>query len=366
MASASQRPRIIAVSTAFFPLIGGAEIATEELFRHLTDHDRVVITARLSRAYPAQEVKNGITIVRVGIGWWGDRIWLALAAFWQVWRRTRGEANVRVVSVMISYGTLGSLLASRLTGAWFGVWLQEGVSEQHLTKGWFGLIALHWRLVLSRAHVAAISQSLARRAEAYGAHAVAVIPNGVNTHAFQQHAPKQLHTPLVLVTASRLEEKNGILDIIESLPDLPDAVLHIAGDGSLRASLEARAHELGVASRITWLGSVPHDALPKLFSESDIFIRPSRSEGLGNAFLEAMASQLPTLAPMVGGITDFFQPNENGLEIIPHQPRTIVDAVRTLQNNPSLRARVMSGGVETAKQYQWPIIAKQFSVWITS
>lgn len=365
MEATTQRPLLIAVSTAFFPLIGGAEIATEELLMHMREYDRVVLTARLSRRVPKRETKNGTAIRRIGLGWWGDRLWLALATPWHVMRLARGRSDIKVFSVMISYGTLGSLLASRLLKhAWFGVWLQEGVSERHLERGWLVLIALHWKFVLPRSHIAAISQSLAHRATQYGAKSVTIIPNGIDVALFIANQTRPSSDAPVLITASRLEEKNGIEDIIEALAHLPNAKCIIAGDGSLRHKLESRAKKLGVASQVEWLGAVPHFQLPQVFARGTIFVRPSRSEGLGNAFLEAMAAQLPILAPMVGGITDFFKPNENGLEIIPHQPQTIVNAVNTLNNNPELRARIIGGGLATAQHYNWPTIATSFSVWL--
>jgi len=367
MEASVQRPLLIAVSTAFFPLIGGAEIATEELLMNLSEYDRVVITARFSRRVPKQETKNGIVIRRIGLGWWGDRLWLVIATPFHVFRLARRRSVVKVFSVMISYGTLGALLASRLLkSAWFGIWLQEGVSEQYLKRGRLGLIALHWKLALSRSHVAAIGQSLANRATACGAKTVTIIPNGINFSLFTANPSRHINDATVLITASRLEEKNGIEDMIDALAQLPDATCIIAGDGSLRHKLHVRAKKLGVANRIEWLGAVPHFQLSQVFARGTVFVRPSRSEGLGNAFIEAMAAQLPVLAPMVGGITDFFKPNENGLEIIPHQPQTIVDAVNKLQQDADLRARIIGGGLETAQQYNWPIIAKSFSVWLNS
>jgi len=365
MEATTQRPLLIAVSTAFFPLIGGAEIATEELLMHMPEYDRVVLTARLSRRVPKKETRNGIVIRRVGLGWWGDRVWLALATPWHIMRLSRGRSAVHIVSIMISYGTLGALLASRLlTRAWFGVWLQEGVSERHLVRGRLGLIARHWKFVLPRSHVAAISQSLANRATECGAKHVTIIPNGITVPLFIANQARTTSDALVLVTASRLEEKNGIEDMIDALAQLPHAKCIIAGEGSLRHTLEVRAKKLGVTSQIEWLGAVPHAQLPRVFAQGTVFVRPSRSEGLGNAFLEAMAAQLPVLAPMVGGITDFFKPNENGLEIVPHEPQTIVHAINTLKNDPELRARIIGGGLATAQQYNWPVIAKSFSLWL--
>src|SRR3989344_767164 len=116
---------------------------------------------------------------------------------------------------------------------------------------------------------------------------------------------------IFLITTSRMVRKNAIDVIIRSLTLLDAHVKFlILGIGPDEEMLRELARSQGVADRIQFLGQILHTEMPKYLKVSDIFIRPSRSEGLGNSFLEAMAAGLPVIATPVGGIPDFlFDPD---------------------------------------------------------
>lgn len=71
--------------------------------------------------------------------------------------------------------------------------------------------------------------------------------------------------------------------------------LVMVGDGPLRATLERQAGELGITDRVEFLGLVPRDDVYRLLSRADLFVSPSRFEGLPVSVLEAMAAQLPVV-----------------------------------------------------------------------
>jgi len=99
---------------------------------------------------------------------------------------------------------------------------------------------------------------------------------------------------------------------------------------------------------------------------SDIFVRPSLSEGMGNSFIEAMAASIPVIATSVGGIVDFlFDPDKNsdkpptGLFCKVRDPEDIAKQVKRLLKNPVLRAQIILNAKRlTAEKYDWSIIAK--------
>ncbi|NHN61535.1 MULTISPECIES: glycosyltransferase family 4 protein [Halorussus] len=85
----------------------------------------------------------------------------------------------------------------------------------------------------------------------------------------------------------------------------PDVHLYVAGDGPLRGDLEARAADLGLADRVTFLGYVPDEDLPRAYATADCFVLPTRRlEGFGLATLEALSSGTPVVATPVGGTTE--------------------------------------------------------------
>ncbi len=106
--------------------------------------------------------------------------------------------------------------------------------------------------------------------------------------------------PVILSVGALIPRKGQDL-LICALPSLPEATLLLAGQGPSRAALERLADELGVGDRVGLLGAVPHDHLPILYNAADVMALPSASEGLANAWLEAMACGTPIAITDVGG-----------------------------------------------------------------
>jgi glycosyltransferase involved in cell wall biosynthesis len=107
--------------------------------------------------------------------------------------------------------------------------------------------------------------------------------------------------------------------------------------------------------------AVAYDALPIYLAQSRVFVRPSRSEGLGIAFLDAMAAGIPVVAPPVGGITDFLKDRETGLFCNPEDPESVANAVKELLGNDSLRNSIVMHARQLVKErYDWDIVAQQY------
>jgi glycosyltransferase involved in cell wall biosynthesis len=100
--------------------------------------------------------------------------------------------------------------------------------------------------------------------------------------------------------------KNALDTVIRALALLPEAVHFLmVGNGPDKNALAKLADRLGVSARVHFHASVPIEKLPDYLKSCDIFIRPSRSEGMGNSFIEAMAAGLPVIGTQEGGIADF-------------------------------------------------------------
>ena len=90
-----------------------------------------------------------------------------------------------------------------------------------------------------------------------------------------------------------------------------DLRLTVVGDGKHRGELEARADARGLANRVRFLGHLPSgDAVRKELDAADLFVLPSRTEGLPRALIEAMARALPCIGSSVGGIPELLSPSE--------------------------------------------------------
>ena len=248
--------------------------------------------------------------------------------------------------------------------------LQEGDSEKHLGERWLGLINISWRLALKRTTiVTAISSYLALRAKRFGFKGEPhIVPNGVelDRFLFQSNENRQFKN---LVTTSRLVHKNGIDLVIRALSFLPaDIIFNIYGIGEEENNLKKLAKHLGVADRVIFKGFVEQKYLATHLAQQhagDIFIRASRSEGLGNSFLEAMAVGLPVIAPLVGGIKDFLVDKETGFVIEPESPESIAKVVKYMLDE-SHQFEVLKV-VENARsmvedKFNWDNIANNFKV----
>jgi glycosyltransferase involved in cell wall biosynthesis len=111
------------------------------------------------------------------------------------------------------------------------------------------------------------------------------------------------------LTVRRLSPRMGHGMLLRAFARVADAQanaeLFVAGDGPLRAELEREAADLGIADRVTFLGYVPDEELPRAYATADCFVLPTRKlEGFGLATLEALASGTPVVTTPVGGTTE--------------------------------------------------------------
>ncbi|MDB5708724.1 MAG: glycoside hydrolase [Sphingomonas bacterium] len=106
--------------------------------------------------------------------------------------------------------------------------------------------------------------------------------------------------PLV-VSLGALVPRKGHDVVIDAVAAIPDANLLIAGDGPERAALAGRIATLGAGDRIRLLGSLPHGELPSLLAAADVMALASASEGLANAWVEALACGTPIVITAAGG-----------------------------------------------------------------
>jgi glycosyltransferase involved in cell wall biosynthesis len=114
----------------------------------------------------------------------------------------------------------------------------------------------------------------------------------------------------------------------------------------------------GVEERVLFLGHVPHAEMPKYLKISDIFIRPSLSEGMGNSFIEAMCAGLPVIATSVGGIPDFLKDRETGLFCEVGNPESIAERIKELIGDPMLKEKLVLNSQKMVREkYDWSLVA---------
>ncbi|OGZ97623.1 MAG: hypothetical protein A3J10_03125 [Candidatus Sungbacteria bacterium RIFCSPLOWO2_02_FULL_54_10] len=367
------KPKIIVCATAYHPFVGGAEIAIQEVARRLSGQfDFLILTARMSRHLPRREARPEGTVIRLGFGTRFDK-WLLpfLIPLHLIWNFGFRASDFVLWGMDISQGSVAAAAAKALFPlAPLVVTVQYGESPDYLRYGRGGLIRRGFRMMLARAdRVTAISGYLLGLARAFDyCGPAAIVRNGVDVEKFKIQNVKgktTRQTEKIIISVSRLVPKNGI-DILlrafaEVKKEIPQAVLHIAGDGPERDALETLAGALGVRGAVLFLGEVPHDDLPAHLSTADIFVRPSRSEGMGNAFVEAMAAGLPVIGAAVGGIPDIIEHERTGLLVRSEDAYDLARHIRDLLRDPAFAKKLASAGREKAvRDFDWDKIAAAY------
>ena len=120
----------------------------------------------------------------------------------------------------------------------------------------------------------------------------------------------------MILWVGRIDPVKGLdllLDAFQRLADCDDLHLVLAGDGPIRGQLTEQARNLGLVDHVHWLGA--RDDVGGLYRSADLFVFPSRTEGLPNALMEAMAAGCPIVTTDVAGCRDLIEHDETGVVV---------------------------------------------------
>ncbi len=369
---------VIGVFTlAYRPFVGGAEIAIEEISRRIPDAQFVLFTSRFDATWPEREMSGNAEVIRVGKGRSGgnyygrflEKIVYVIRAWRAAEREHRQRPFAATWAMMASYAGIAALLFKlRHPDVPMLLTLQEGDSEEHILHR-VGIFYPLWKLIFTKAdRIQVISNYLGDFARRHGASCpIDMVPNGVDFGKFktENQKPKNAGKKPVIITTSRLVHKNGIDIVIRAAAELKKTrgarfSMQVVGSGPDEQSLKNLAAELGVAENMEFLGHVEPERIPDYLSGADVFVRPSRSEGLGNSFLEAMAAGLPVIGTRAGGIPDFLKDGETGLFCEIDNPKDLAEKITYLLDNPDAARRIAANGRTLARgNYSWDGIASR-------
>lgn len=373
--------RVLIFSLAYYPHVGGAEVALKEITDRIPDIEFHLLTLNFGGDAKEEEIGN-VFIHRVGNGvsYLQKILFVPRAAVAAA--RLHREHAFDAFWAMMSY-MLFPIVLLRFCGVRvpYLLTLQEGDPWEHMFDR---LRILPFRPLLSAGFkhafaVQTISTFLAAWAKRAGFRGQPeVISNGVDIARFTNATPANIGKKdgeIWLIHTGRLVHKNALDTVIRTLPFLEERVhFFMLGDGPDKHALANLASELGVSARVHFHRYVSIEDLPNYLKACDIFIRPSRSEGMGNSFIEAMAAGLPVIATQEGGITDFlFDAKRNpdkettGWAVDKDSPEQIAEAVKEIIANPDVAARVKANALALVKEkYDWNLIAKQMrSLFVT-
>lgn len=389
------KKKILIFSLAYYPKhIGGAEVAIKEITDRISpeEYEFHLVCNRYDSTLPKQEQLGNVMVHRIGLTRkapaMGDlrKFPLHLNKLlyqWQAFRvakRLHQKEQFDGIWAMMAHatGVPAAKFKQTFPGVPFILTLQEGdppaVIEAKMKplKKWFD------KAFMSADVIQVISNFLGNWARQKGAQQEPVlIPNAVNTNHFTEiYTEQELNEAqaelgkqegdIFLVTTSRLVHKNATDDVIRALAHLPERVHFVVyGTGPDEDMLKELVSELGLDSRVHMRGHIDHADMPKYLKACDIFIRPSRSEGMGNSFVEAMAAGLPVIATQEGGIADFLfdeqrDPDKGttGWAVDMNAPEQIAKAVTDIMSRPEKVLEVTARAKALAiEQYDWNLTA---------
>jgi glycosyltransferase involved in cell wall biosynthesis len=387
--------KILIFSLNYYPrFIGGAEVAIKEITDRIdpSEIEFHMVTLRIDSTLPKEEKVGNVIVHRIGASrpnpgiadlkrypLHGLKHWYQLFAVFAALRLHKKYAFDGVWAMMAhSTGIPAALFKTFHPEVPYLLTLQEGDPPEYIEKLARPVWPLFKRSFTKADYLQPISTFLLSWGHRMGfkGHAE-VIPNAVDTEHFGQEysdsvieeAQRSLGKKdgdVFLVTTSRLVHKNAVDGVIRALTFLPSHVhFLIYGIGPDEVVLKAIAKDLGVESRTHFMGQITHADLPLALKACDIFIRPSRSEGMGNSFVEAMAAGLPVVATQEGGISDFlFDEKRNpekettGWAVAKDSPKEIAAAIEDILVHPDkVEMVVKTAHSLVAEKYDWNIVA---------
>lgn len=152
----------------------------------------------------------------------------------------------------------------------------------------------------------------------------------------------------LLATVGAFIPRKGQAIVLDALAGLPAAHLLLVGNGPDEARLRAQVDRLGLSHRVHFLGSLDHTLLPVVLSAADAMVLPSASEGLANAWVEALACGCPLVITAAGGALELVSDKSAGL-VVARNPAAVCAGIRAVLADPPEREAVASG----ADRFSW-------------
>jgi len=190
---------------------------------------------------------------------------------------------------------------------------------------------------------------------------VLVVHNGVDHEVFHPAgAPPGPRAPNIVFVGRLLANKGPQL-LMEALAELAGEGIRFTatfvGDGPMRSMLARRAGDAGIADQVRMTGAVPPNQVAAVLRTADVAVRPSFSEGLPLAVLEAMACGVCVVASDVAGNAELVSDGTNGLLFQPGDAQALAMALRRVLGDEGLRRRLAADGHRTSLGYSWDACA---------
>ncbi len=370
--------RILLLNSEYPPIGGGAGNASANVAHCLAalGHEVTIVTAHFGDQ-PKLETRDGVTIYRIPAlrrkqdrsGALEQLAFIASASFWTIGWSRQNKPNATLAFFGIPSGAVAWLLKViykipyivSLRGGDVPGFRPYDFKTFHKIMGPFLRIIWH-----NASAVIANSHGLRDLALAFDSSIeIPIIPNGVDGALYTADAREW--SPPRLFSVGRVVYQKGFdlgLRALAQLTDL-DWEWCIAGDGPQMETLKSLAQELGIAERVTFLGWQSKEELAKDYHQANLFLFPSRHEGMPNAVLEAMSSGLPVVATRIAGNEELVIEGETGLLVPSENVDELCDALRKLITDPALQQKMGAASRQRVEQnYTWQKVAEGYQMYL--
>lgn len=235
-----------------------------------------------------------------------------------------------------------------------GVFSESLAASRGRLMGWVGRKIEKW--AVRRADVVtAVSKSAVEYYQRLGIRAVHV-PNGIDLSMIPAEGERLY--PRQVIYVGRLSREKGVDVLIRAMSLVEGAHLIVVGSGPEEDRLRRLASGLG---RVRFMGFLPRKQALRLVKGSDVFVLPSRTEGLSTALLEAMACGTPVVATAVGGNVELLQDGVTGLLVPPDDHEALGKAILRLLGDGSLRRGLSSRAREVVeREYDMGVVVRRY------
>ncbi|MGZ5425585.1 MAG: glycosyltransferase family 4 protein [Thermoanaerobaculia bacterium] len=226
-------------------------------------------------------------------------------------------------------------------------------------------VRLTFESLLEKRHVRQVDRiltssaySAGRIAEEYDvpANRIAVVPEPIDLARWRrafEAAPKLPRGGGSILCVAHLYPRKNVATLLAAMTRLSSrAVLRVVGTGPDLARLERLSRELGLGERVEFLGHVDFARLAGEYRRADVFCLPSRQEGFGIVFLEAMAAGLPIVAARTTAVIEVVIDGECGNLVSPDRPDDLAAALDRLLSDPGERRRLGETGRRRVTDYE--------------
>lgn len=173
-----------------------------------------------------------------------------------------------------------------------------------------------------------------------------IIRCGVDLELFEPSTHQGKGNRLLYI--GRLAVEKGLPIVLESLtkllPQYPDIVLTVVGDGADRTFLEDMATQVGLGGNVKFVGYQSQAAVREFLKQTDIFVLPSFAEGIPVVLMEAMAMGVPVVATQIAGISELVESGKSGYLVPPGDSVMLASAVSELMSKADMRSQMGLAG----------------------